>query len=139
MTTWPWPLREPASQRLRSCIHSRALCNLTCDTAPQITLWLLSHADRVRESFNPVAGLGFEHEPIIPRGFHALGGINSLNTSTTWWHSLESHQNPNPSDIQSEIVQHYAAGGDAQRLACVCESWRRLVQLYRNQWPDAPR
>lgn len=63
-------LLDLRSARLRSCIHSRALCNLTCDTAPQIALWLLSHA------------------------------------------------------------------GDAQRLACVCKSFRGLVQLYRNQWPD---
>ncbi|CAK9048203.1 Uncharacterized protein SCF082_LOCUS26885, partial [Durusdinium trenchii] len=37
-------LLDLRSSRLRSCITSRALCDLSCDTAPQISLWLLQHA-----------------------------------------------------------------------------------------------
>lgn len=38
------PTTSVAVGRLRCCVHSRTVCDLTCDTAPQIALWLVSHA-----------------------------------------------------------------------------------------------
>lgn len=47
--------RQPR-RRLRSCITSRALCDLSCDTAPQISLWLLQHAGVLRDVSSLILG-----------------------------------------------------------------------------------